>query len=213
MRLTWMEVYRRLEEAFGPQRWWPGETPFEVMAGAILTQNTSWKNVEKAIARLKEEGALTPRRDPRVVRGRAGGAHPVVGLLPRQGPAAQSLCRLPFRSVRRRFPRNEERGPGGAQAEAAQGRRDRTGDGGTASSSTAWESPLSSSTRTRSGSWHGTGGSRRNRLRTERSRRSLQPIFRLTRGFSTSTTPSSSGSPRSIAGKKPECCRCPLRTL
>jgi endonuclease-3 related protein len=55
-----MEIYRRLENAFGPQHWWPGETPFEVMVGAILTQNTSWKNVEKAIARLKAETVLTP---------------------------------------------------------------------------------------------------------------------------------------------------------
>jgi endonuclease-3 related protein len=60
MQKTWMEIYRRLEKAFGPQHWWPGETPFEVMTGAILTQNTSWRNVEKALARLKEEKALTP---------------------------------------------------------------------------------------------------------------------------------------------------------
>ena len=47
-------------EAFGPQHWWPADTPFEVMVGAILTQNTSWKNVEKSINRLKEEGVLHP---------------------------------------------------------------------------------------------------------------------------------------------------------
>jgi endonuclease-3 related protein len=54
-----MEIYERLFQAFGPRHWWPGETPFEVMVGAILTQNTSWINVEKAIRRLKEEGHLT----------------------------------------------------------------------------------------------------------------------------------------------------------
>jgi endonuclease-3 related protein len=54
-----MEIYRRLYVAFGPRHWWPGETPFEVMVGAILTQNTSWVNVEKAIRHLKEEGRLT----------------------------------------------------------------------------------------------------------------------------------------------------------
>ena len=54
-----MEIYRRLYEAFGPQHWWPGETSFEMMVGAILTQNTSWRNVEKAIRNLKERGALT----------------------------------------------------------------------------------------------------------------------------------------------------------
>ena len=43
----------------GPQHWWPGETPFEVMVGAILTQNAAWSNVEKAIENLKREGVLS----------------------------------------------------------------------------------------------------------------------------------------------------------
>jgi len=54
-------LYRVLSGALGPSRWWPGETPFEVAVGAILTQNTNWKNVEKAIANLKAEGAPTAR--------------------------------------------------------------------------------------------------------------------------------------------------------
>ena len=54
------EIYRLLYDAFGPQHWWPGETPFEIMTGAILAQNTSWTNVEKAIANLKSAGHLTP---------------------------------------------------------------------------------------------------------------------------------------------------------
>ena len=45
---------------FGHQHWWPGDTPFEVCVGAILTQNTNWGNVEKAIAGLKREGLLSP---------------------------------------------------------------------------------------------------------------------------------------------------------
>ncbi|MEE9285159.1 MAG: endonuclease III domain-containing protein, partial [Dehalococcoidia bacterium] len=53
------EVYRLLSEAFGPQRWWPGETPFEVIVGAILTQSVAWVNVEKAIDNLKSEGLLS----------------------------------------------------------------------------------------------------------------------------------------------------------
>ena len=57
---TLTEIYELLYEAFGPQHWWPGETPFEVMTGAILTQNTSWTNVEKAIANLKSAGCLSP---------------------------------------------------------------------------------------------------------------------------------------------------------
>ena len=50
--LTLNAVYRLLYDTHGPQHWWPGETPFEVMVGAILTQNTAWTNVEKAIANL-----------------------------------------------------------------------------------------------------------------------------------------------------------------
>ncbi|MDA1107746.1 MAG: endonuclease [Proteobacteria bacterium] len=46
-------VYRKLYRQHGPQHWWPGETPFEVMVGAVLTQNTAWSNVEKAIANLR----------------------------------------------------------------------------------------------------------------------------------------------------------------
>jgi len=45
---------------FGPRGWWPGQTPFEVMVGAVLTQNTNWKNVERAIGNLKEADALSP---------------------------------------------------------------------------------------------------------------------------------------------------------
>ncbi len=55
-----LDIYSRLESHFGPQHWWPADTPFEVIVGAILTQNTSWKNVERAIANLKKEGVLTP---------------------------------------------------------------------------------------------------------------------------------------------------------
>ena len=57
-----MDIYQKLYKAYGPRHWWPGETPFEVMVGAILTQNTSWKNVEKAIERLKAKGLLDPAR-------------------------------------------------------------------------------------------------------------------------------------------------------
>jgi endonuclease-3 related protein len=57
---TLMDVYDRLLAAFGPQNWWPGDTPFEVLVGAVLVQNTSWKNVERAIRNLKEEDLLEP---------------------------------------------------------------------------------------------------------------------------------------------------------
>jgi endonuclease-3 related protein len=52
-------IYTRMYEQLGSQHWWPGETPFEVMVGAILTQNTSWKNVERAIENLKGVGLLS----------------------------------------------------------------------------------------------------------------------------------------------------------
>ncbi len=54
-----MEMYDLMLERFGPQGWWPGETPFEVAVGAVLTQNTSWANVEKAIGNLKAAGRLS----------------------------------------------------------------------------------------------------------------------------------------------------------
>lgn len=54
------EVYDRLLNVFGPQHWWPGESPFEVMVGAVLTQNTSWQNVEKAIRNLRQADLLDP---------------------------------------------------------------------------------------------------------------------------------------------------------
>ncbi|WP_430733414.1 endonuclease III domain-containing protein [Ectothiorhodospira lacustris] len=51
-------VLERLSAHYGPMHWWPGETPFEVMVGAILTQNTAWTNVERAIANLKAAEVL-----------------------------------------------------------------------------------------------------------------------------------------------------------
>lgn len=61
MEISLREVFRRLYARFGPQNWWPGETPFEVLIGAVLVQNTSWSNVEKAIARIREAGLRTPQ--------------------------------------------------------------------------------------------------------------------------------------------------------
>src|SRR5215831_16935269 len=51
-------IYRTLARRWGPQHWWPAETAFEVMVGAILTQNTSWTNVERALASLRSADAL-----------------------------------------------------------------------------------------------------------------------------------------------------------
>ena len=54
------EIFNRLLSRYGKQNWWPADTPFEVMVGAILTQATAWTNVERAIGRLKEADALSP---------------------------------------------------------------------------------------------------------------------------------------------------------
>ncbi len=54
------ELFDILLDTFGPQNWWPGDSKFEIMIGAILTQNVSWRNVEKAIDNLKREDALSP---------------------------------------------------------------------------------------------------------------------------------------------------------
>ena len=55
------ELYQRLYETFGPQGWWPGDTAFEMAVGAILTQNTNWGNVARAITALKDQDLLTPQ--------------------------------------------------------------------------------------------------------------------------------------------------------
>ena len=55
---AFIEAYTRLFEHFGAQGWWPGETPIEIVVGAVLTQNTNWENVRKAIVNLKDAGVL-----------------------------------------------------------------------------------------------------------------------------------------------------------
>ena len=53
-----VRIFDLLHSAYGPQNWWPGDTPFEVIVGAVLTQNTAWQNVAQAIGNLKREGLL-----------------------------------------------------------------------------------------------------------------------------------------------------------
>ncbi len=54
------EIYRRLFDFFGPQHWWPAESPLEVIVGAVLVQNTNWRNVKRAIANLRDADLLQP---------------------------------------------------------------------------------------------------------------------------------------------------------
>lgn len=58
MRRKLLDIFYSLLSAFGPCRWWPGDSPLEVMVGAILTQNTAWRNVERAISNMKERAVL-----------------------------------------------------------------------------------------------------------------------------------------------------------
>ncbi len=62
MTTSLTEYFQSALQQLGPQSWWPGETPFEICVGAILTQNTNWTNVEKAIANLKSHELLDPHR-------------------------------------------------------------------------------------------------------------------------------------------------------
>ena len=57
-----LKIYNSLYNFFGPLNWWPGSSPFEVIVGAILTQNTAWSNVEKAINNLKKENLLDSQK-------------------------------------------------------------------------------------------------------------------------------------------------------
>ncbi len=61
-----LRIYRILRLHFGYRHWWPGETPFEVMVGAILTQSTNWKNVERAIGNLKRRNLLEANKMARL---------------------------------------------------------------------------------------------------------------------------------------------------
>jgi len=72
-RKTLLNFYQALHRYYGPRHWWPGETPFEVIVGAILTQNTAWKNVERAISNLKKEGVLSPEGMRAISRSRLAG--------------------------------------------------------------------------------------------------------------------------------------------
>lgn len=60
VKKTLETIYALMAAHYGPTHWWPGESPFEIAVGAVLTQNTAWTNVEKAIANLKAAELLAP---------------------------------------------------------------------------------------------------------------------------------------------------------
>ena len=80
--------FRTLEQKLGPQHWWPARTPFEVIVGAILTQNTSWQNVARAIKNLRRAGRLSLRALERTPRRR------VAALIRSSGYFNQKAARL-----------------------------------------------------------------------------------------------------------------------
>jgi len=87
-------IYRRLLTRFGPQLWWPGDTPFEICVGAILTQNTAWTNVEKAIARLDAADALGPHAIDAMAADRLAELIRPAGYFNVKAKRLQSFCRF-----------------------------------------------------------------------------------------------------------------------
>ncbi len=73
LRERLMKIYSLLYDRFGPQGWWPGEGTLEIIIGAILTQNTSWKNVERAIANIRAAGLMDAEKLHRLDREKLAG--------------------------------------------------------------------------------------------------------------------------------------------
>ena len=60
MSVPLLKIFQKLLKQYGPRKWWPAKTRFEVIAGAVLTQNVTWKNAKKAVDNLKKAGLLSP---------------------------------------------------------------------------------------------------------------------------------------------------------
>jgi endonuclease III related protein len=117
---TLRAVFRRLFAHYGPQAWWPAETSFEVMVGAVLTQNTAWSNVERTNRRPSGRRSARPPTHPLPPLPRYGRNPPAIGVFPGQGRTAAepvpvvSRARRPGvdRDARHRDdPRRSARGP------------------------------------------------------------------------------------------------------
>lgn len=88
------KLHEVLESAYGPQHWWPAETPFEVVVGAYLTQNTSWNAAARSIANLREAGALTPIRLRNLPIGRLQTLIRPSGFATRKAPALRAFVAM-----------------------------------------------------------------------------------------------------------------------
>jgi endonuclease-3 related protein len=89
-----LTVFDRLLQCYGHQNWWPADSPFEVMVGAILTQNTAWSNVERAIENLKHAEVLSFRKLPTVPRERLAELIRPAGYFNVKAERLQNFCRF-----------------------------------------------------------------------------------------------------------------------
>lgn len=91
--LSITQVYEQLHAAYGPQSWWPADSPFEVMVGAILTQNTAWTNVEKAFASLRPVTPIAPEPLAALAVERLAAAIKPAGYFNVKARRLQAFCR------------------------------------------------------------------------------------------------------------------------
>jgi endonuclease-3 related protein len=88
-------IYTTLADAWGPQHWWPARTPFEVIVGAYLTQNTNWTNVERALEQLRSAHVLSVNAIRRIPVSEAGKTDSLIRILPSKSPPTQTFCGIP----------------------------------------------------------------------------------------------------------------------
>jgi len=125
-RARLLRLFRALLEEFGPQRWWPGRTPFEIAAGAVLTQHTAWTSAARAVAALRRRGLLQPARlaavpEPELAEAiRPAGTYRIKArrlraftrwLLDRHGGRFAGVRRAPLAPLRRELLRVDGLGP------------------------------------------------------------------------------------------------------
>jgi len=93
-KILLMRVFTCLQDRYGPQHWWPADSPFEVMTGAILTQNTNWRNVETAIASLKAADMLDAERIATCDTARLGELIRASGFFNQKAVRLKAFCRF-----------------------------------------------------------------------------------------------------------------------
>jgi endonuclease-3 related protein len=91
------KMHEELLRAYGPQHWWPAKTPFEVIVGAYLTQNTAWKAVERSLENLRAAGALTPEGLRRISLAKLRRLIRPTGFIMRKAPALKAFVALLYK--------------------------------------------------------------------------------------------------------------------